>query len=848
MRRRVILALLGLVSLALPAAAQQPEYHANDVTPPAYATAKLNASSGGKQVGASGNHAILMTGGNSLSSVDLHPGALAYYSAATASDDVSQCGWTYYTTGIHATKWSGTAASIVDLNPSGFNFSYCMGTQNGQQVGFAEQQSYFVTASHAMLWNGSSASAADLHPTTSGYLYSRALGIHDGEQVGYVSSYAYPYGDYINAYHATSHAYRWAGTAASAQDLHPSGYDASEAVATNGLQQGGWAYLALGASHLHAMLWNGSSTDVVDLHPVGYTETRVNAMTLTQQVGDGWVGTPGAAGSIRHALLWNGTADSVVDLNQYLPAGYLHGVATGIDADGNVVGYAYNTLSQGYLVPYDAIAVVFAPGPPPPSTITSLTFATPSVIPGATDDLTVALSANAPAGGVTISFLSTNTTLAASPAAVVIPEGQSTVTVPVQALGLTLTGPTSLKVYASDGTVSRSTVLSVVPVVKLTGFSMNPVEGGFSTSGSITLNIPAQAGGATVTLTSGNTALVTVPAQITLPQGWSALSFAANTTSVSTITAVPVTATFDGATISTTLSLNPAPVVAVSSVGVPALVGGQSVIGTVSVTNFPRAASGAVITLTSSDTKVLQVPATVTMPYGYAGVTFPVTSSVVSKLTTVTVTATYNGSSVTGTVAVNPVPTVTITQADWMTDTHMLKVQADTSYANSILTYGIDGGGPIGTMQFEVGTWKGSMIIDVQPKTVTVWNSNGGSATFNVTAKSPSTGGGGGGGGTSTGGGGTSTGGGGGTTTSSTSKLTVGRSGKGSITSNPAGIACGVGSGGCAASFASGTTVTLTAKPDAGAAWTGWTGACTGTSLTCTVTLNKDTSVTANFK
>ena len=69
-------------------------------------------------------------------------------------------------------------------------------------------------------------------------------------------------------------------------------------------------------------------------------------------------------------------------------------------------------------------------------------------------------------------------------------------------------------------------------------------------------------------------------------------------------------------------------------------------------------------TLTSSDTKVLQVPATVTMPYGYAGITFPVTSSVVSKLTTVTVTASYNGSSVTGTVDVNPVPTVTITQAE----------------------------------------------------------------------------------------------------------------------------------------------------------------------------------------
>jgi hypothetical protein len=29
--------------------------------------------------------------------------------------------------------------------------------------------------------------------------------------------------------------------------------------------------------------------------------------------------------------------------NRYLPAGYTNGVATGVDIDGNVVGYAYNT-------------------------------------------------------------------------------------------------------------------------------------------------------------------------------------------------------------------------------------------------------------------------------------------------------------------------------------------------------------------------------------------------------------------------------------------------------------------------------------------------------------------------
>ncbi len=65
--------------------------------------------------------------------------------------------------------------------------------------------------------------------------------------------------------------------------------------------------------------------------------------------------------------------------------------------------------------------------------------------------------------------------------------------------------------------------------------------------------------------------------------------------------------------------------------------------------------------------------------------------------------------------------------------------------------------------------------------------------------------------------------------------------GSGAITSNPAGIDCGSV---CSHDYAAGTTVTLTAAPQAG--FTGWSGACTGTG-TCTVTMDQDRSVTATF-
>ncbi len=79
-----------------------------------------------------------------------------------------------------------------------------------------------------------------------------------------------------------------------------------------------------------------------------------------------------------------------------------------------------------------------------------------------------------------------------------------------------------------------------------------------------------------------------------------------------------------------------------------------------------------------------------------------------------------------------------------------------------------------------------------------------------------------------------------------THTLTVQRTGtgSGSVTSSPAGIDCGSA---CAASFAGGTQVTLTATPVAGSVFSGWSGGgCSGTS-TCHVTVNADTTVTANF-
>jgi C1A family cysteine protease len=67
--------------------------------------------------------------------------------------------------------------------------------------------------------------------------------------------------------------------------------------------------------------------------------------------------------------------------------------------------------------------------------------------------------------------------------------------------------------------------------------------------------------------------------------------------------------------------------------------------------------------------------------------------------------------------------------------------------------------------------------------------------------------------------------------------------GTGLVISSPSGINCGTS---CSATYSSGTQVTLTATPDSGTTFAGWSGPCTGTA-TCTVTMDAARSVTATF-
>src|SRR5688500_52774 len=152
----------------------------------------------------------------------------------------------------HALLWEGSAKSLVDLHPSGWDASYAMATDGKRQVGWRESHSG-NTGQFATMWSGTSESWVDLHdPST--YIETNALGNSGDVQVGVG---VLPSEDF--------RAVMWRNTAASITSLHPGHLFRSKAFATDGKQQVGHA--AEANLVLHAALWTGTAESFVDLHP-----------------------------------------------------------------------------------------------------------------------------------------------------------------------------------------------------------------------------------------------------------------------------------------------------------------------------------------------------------------------------------------------------------------------------------------------------------------------------------------------------------------------------------------------------------------------------------------------------
>jgi hypothetical protein len=196
-------------------------------------------------------------------------------------------------------KQGGEAASFPGYWAGGPDTWTPLAYQSGRVYGMDAGTQVGEVAGHAVLWNGTLESRIELLPGT----FSECYAVRGTMQVGAA---------YVN-----DHAATWNGTPASFMDLHPAGAQFSVAYATDGLLQGGAAFVPFGQStSARASIWNGTPQSWIDLHPLTLRTSYVYGMVPGIQVGEAFDGL------VNRASMWRGTQASWIDLTPPGQAGF----------------------------------------------------------------------------------------------------------------------------------------------------------------------------------------------------------------------------------------------------------------------------------------------------------------------------------------------------------------------------------------------------------------------------------------------------------------------------------------------------------------------------------------------
>lgn len=217
----------------------------------------------------------------------------------------------------------------------------------------------------------------------------------------------------------------------------------------------------------------------------------------------------------------------------------------------------------------------------------------------------------------------------------------------------TVTSQFNLNVFANiPGSPDTSALLLITPggTLSLRFVTVTPdaLAGGGAVTGTVTLSGGAPPGGAVVTLTKGfsdgspGPVPITIPASVTVPAGQVTASFPISTSSVTATTSVSIFGAFNGSTALAHLTLFPL----LSAVQFEGTVpGGQPATGTVFLSSGAPS-GGLVVSLSSLDTSLATVPASVTVPAGQSSATFTANTSPVSQFTFVEIRASATGTTV----------------------------------------------------------------------------------------------------------------------------------------------------------------------------------------------------------
>lgn len=182
---------------------------------------------------------------------------------------------------------------------------------------------------------------------------------------------------------------------------------------------------------------------------------------------------------------------------------------------------------------------------------------------------------------------------------------------------------------------------SAAPVATVTGLGVSPssVQGGTAVTGTVTLDSPAPAGGATVCLDSANHAAVLLPRSVVIPEGSVSANFTISTTSQRDQAVVAVRATHAASSQTASVTIEAQPRVTGLTLSPSRVNGGGTATGTVTL-NRQAPPGGVTVTLTNSDPATVTVPSSVTVPESAATAQFSISAGAVQVSTDVVVSAT----------------------------------------------------------------------------------------------------------------------------------------------------------------------------------------------------------------
>jgi hypothetical protein len=319
------------------------------------------------------------------------------------------------------------------------------------------------------------------------------------------------------------------------------------------------------------------------------------------------------------------------------------GVASGTPV---TISAAYDGVVSG------AILTVYA------ASLASVSLSPASVTSGlSTTSNVVNLNGQAPPAGGVVKLYSSNPAVASVPATVTVPAYSRSSNAFTITAGL-VSVATPVVISAMYGRVTVTATLTVNPVAAASvTLSPNVVVGGRVTAATnlVTLNAPAPPGGASVTLSSSNSAVASVPASVAVAAGATVSdNFPITTVAVAARTIVTISATCGGVTQTATLTVNPATPFSVM-LSQTNVTGGTAVTGNRVLLNGPAPPAGATISLSSSNPAVAAVPATVAAGAGATySQAFTITTTAASSATNVTISASYLGVAKSATLTVSP--------------------------------------------------------------------------------------------------------------------------------------------------------------------------------------------------